>query len=305
MKYNDKKVRNPRRRFYDEDLDGPGGTIDGEGVFDMDQGLPSDSKRVYDRYRLDEIKAIQLRREPVARAIEGALHLVSLGKWFSAKDGANIDKFFHLSSVWTMADGTRLMVEKNEVINISHHVKDPSPETEFEQLNVKDGIYMEKVFEGMERELGKDRLFVYDAFSANCQDFMLAVANHAGHPSMVQIRWIKQPVDVLMSGLPSFVQPFAKILTNVGNKVQQLIQTPWLKNLADHLHPVQAKAESISHKVDTNVGRTLDDEERIQTNEAARLDTLENKPPEGAGMKRKKIQKRTIQRKKNKRPMYK
>jgi hypothetical protein len=61
-----------------------------------------------------------------------------------------------------------------------------------------------------------DSFFTYDAFTNNCQIFLnnILTANGINTPEISA--WILQPADGLLAQLPSYVSPFARVITNVA-----------------------------------------------------------------------------------------
>jgi len=179
------------------------------------KGLPPSARSTLEQYGDELIQSMMLRRDPVQQAINKAFDLLTLGQWSKAKSAENYDNLFHLGLVVTLQSGKSILIEKNEVINIGN----PKPlQSNSETLPLPPlptpTSLNEFIMNGVKTK--GDSFYTYDPFSNNCQDFIavLLQSNNSYTPEAVQ--FVKQPVESLVSQLPSWTQPLARGITDLG-----------------------------------------------------------------------------------------
>jgi hypothetical protein len=184
--------------------------------------MPPAARDVLGKYGHGHVSSIQLRRAPLP-GLSTIGNLATLGQWDNKLRGLNVDEFFHLSAVVRLDSGVTLLIEKNQLVNVEVFNGHADKGTQY--VNVPgNNIRLLDAFRHMEIRLGARDLYKYDVQTANCQDFMVAFVQAAGVPSSNTIAWIKQPVEQLVRGMPSFVAPAVKGMTNLAAKLQYLWQ---------------------------------------------------------------------------------
>lgn len=195
--------------------------------------LPPAARATLAQYGNCLIKSIMVRREPIKSWIHTALDYISLGQWNKVRNRLNYDKLYHLSLVAGIqcADGTKkgIMMEKNEVINITDKYDDGSSRagagTDMEYFNVPVPTPIPlKQFVDKAIEAVGPSIYQYDAFSNNCQVFIVSLlrANNLISPQMQA--WILQPTESLLAELPDFVAPAARSITNIAALADRVIE---------------------------------------------------------------------------------
>jgi len=120
----------------------------------------------------------------------------------------------------TLADNTRLAVEKNEVINM--YLK-PKKMKGGEQLDVifrDTDLTINKLLAGGQ-SIQKSKWFGYSASSNNCQDFILALLNGSNIGTDQDRQFVKQDTSTLFKG-DSFLRKFSNTVTDLGAKVNEI-----------------------------------------------------------------------------------
>ena len=174
---------------------------------------PPNVKNLLDQYGNQIIKSLTLKRTPVDKVLTGSLSLFSLGK-FGQRLKRNFDELFHLFIEITTENGTRLLLEKNERLNMELNPKE-RPGTEIKNiLNIPSGLTINQLIENTRKKMGS-QFFNYDAVKNNCQDFLLNVlqANNIGDQS--DYDFIKQDTEQLFKNLP-ILKKVAHATTNLG-----------------------------------------------------------------------------------------
>ena len=115
----------------------------GEGIMDKFKYIktvlngrndyPPKVRGIIEKYGNQEIKSIVIRRNPLQSIMNFALNAVSLGGWNKNMEDKPYDTLFHLSIVLTLNNNTRVVLEKNEVINMDTIIK-VAPKTETEDI---------------------------------------------------------------------------------------------------------------------------------------------------------------------------
>jgi hypothetical protein len=181
------------------------------------KGLTQYPPRVQDflnRYGNDTISNITLRRAPIKGVINTLLNWISFGKWNEARRKYGYDTFYHLSMVFNVANTTAVL-EKNQVINLSTGYNQ-QPDTEVMSIGSPANLTVNQLMDNTRKQMGDAKFFTYDAFTNNCQVFLMNVlkANNMLTPQAQS--FIVQPIEQLVKELPSFVKPVARTLTDIA-----------------------------------------------------------------------------------------
>jgi hypothetical protein len=76
------------------------------------------------------------------------------------------------------------------------------------------------------RKAGFNRYFVYDAFTNNCQRFVLdnLTSSPQVQVSPAVIAFVNQNAEQLLSRIPGYVQPISHLLTNTANRTESVLR---------------------------------------------------------------------------------
>ena len=129
------------------------------------------SKKTIEQYGNIPIKQMFISRTPVGKMLNTLINFVSLGKWNELKSKYSFDKLFHLSLVARLESGKDIILEKNEVVNISPDYK-VYKDTESLDIPFTGEMTINKILETARKNVGNKTFFDYDAFSNNCQFFI-------------------------------------------------------------------------------------------------------------------------------------
>lgn len=192
------------------------------------------SKRTLQEYGNLDIHSMYIMRAPITSAINTALNLVSLGKWDSLRKNAGYDKLFHLSLVCNVLKDNQvvpIILEKNEAVHISADWKKfPGYETfQIPMKGFSQSDYSRKVRGQSVKSLtlnqlvnnalnavGKQKFFLYDAFSNNCQYFIMYLLEYSQLLSPQAKGFIFQPMEEIVKKLPGYVPKVARFITDLG-----------------------------------------------------------------------------------------
>ena len=183
------------------------------------------------------ITSMVIKRDPIMTAIDRVLNILSLGKWDEAKRDANYDKLFHLRLVITLSDGRSYTIEKNQTINVGGSVSKDTKDTESLIVPLSQRITVNELVERTIQKVGEDRFLDYDAFSTNCQRFVLDLLESNGLSDDAIKKFVYQDVEELLEKIPSYVDKISHIATDTAGYADRFRQALGFKRGGKVLHP--------------------------------------------------------------------
>jgi len=153
------------------------------------------------------ITGLTVNRAPVPSLITGFLKLVSTVAY---------DKLFHLSLIMTTSSGSRILVEKNEVINmdISPSAK---PETEsFRIPSIPTPVSITDFLAKGQTAMG-GKYFSYSANGNNCQDYIVKLLTANGITDSNILSFVKQDTDAIFNSHPK-LRKLANTITDIAGR---------------------------------------------------------------------------------------
>jgi hypothetical protein len=188
---------------------------------------PPNVKKIMTQYGNEIIKSMTLKRTPVSGLLTGALNVFSLGK-FGQRMSKSFDELFHLFLEIQLQSGTRLLLEKNERINMEINPRE-RPDTQIKNVvNVPSNLSVNQLLETTKRQMGS-QFFSYSPHSNNCQNFILEVLKSNGIGNEQDYEFIKQDTEQLFKGLPA-LRKIAYTATELGERGNILLQGGALNN---------------------------------------------------------------------------
>lgn len=191
-------------------------------VMTGDTGMPPNVKMILQRYGNELISDINIVRNPVGKALTGALSAASMGEFGRNLQNAPYDKLFHLKIIITLQSGTRVSLEKVERVSMTINpkpVKDeestPTP------LNGK-SITLNDLYENARNKMG-GLFYPYSARDNNCQNFILNVLQASGVGNTQDYDFVKQNTKELF-GDNSFLRKASNTITDIGARFNVLQQ---------------------------------------------------------------------------------
>ena len=177
--------------------------------------LPPSVKEYLRKYGDEVISKATIVRNPVQKLLTGAMNAVSLGSFGKKFGRLPYDDLFHLQ-LWVTTPSGVFGIEKNEVITMTFNPK-PAQNAEFKEVSVPADLTMNKMMLGSEKIQG-DKWTRYDAYSNNCQDFVMSLLRGSGMGNEGDYQFVKQDTDSLFKN-DSFLRKFSRSLTNIGASV--------------------------------------------------------------------------------------
>ncbi len=211
-------------------------TLKGSGIFDFlkkpiafikdvfkpTYKLNNVSTRTLNQYGNKPISSISVYRTPIMNIIDTFLNLLSFGKFDEAKNKYGYDKLFHLALV-CIVDNKQIIVEKNEVINIStsYSVSDNTETMPIDLGNVK--FTLNEMLERTKQSMTDTLFYQYSSTSNNCQDFLIAILSSNNLLNSTNQAFIKQNISELLKELPSYATKFSDFITDNFARISRLL----------------------------------------------------------------------------------
>jgi hypothetical protein len=184
-------------------------------------------RKIISQFGNKNITSITLCRTPLGKPLLLALQVASGNTFLQKLDNTPYDKLFHLFICIEFADGSKILLEKNEVINAIIGCKIPSG-TETKVISNVSTITLNDALDKTKEQM-RGSFFTYSAKDNNCQDFIVAFlkANNIGDEK--DISWVKQETKVLFDGNDR-LRKIANTFTDIGAKIDIIRQGAGLKS---------------------------------------------------------------------------
>lgn len=160
------------------------------------------------------IISARIERNPIMAVIQKSLELIS-------RKNIAYDKLFHLKLVVTTNKGNKIIIEKNENINVSNYVK--TKDAESMPINEQLNISINELLENTKNAMGLSKFIKYSASSNNCQVFILNVLHANGIINPSYDTFIKQDTEYIFKNNP-MLRKFANTITDLADRASIIIQ---------------------------------------------------------------------------------
>lgn len=201
-------------------------------LFQAPQKYSNTSRKTLDKYGKCKINKLVIMRTPIQKLLGVALQGLSMGKWYSLMKKYGYDKMFHLALIGVVCDNVAVVIEKNEVVNISNSFS-VSADSECLVIDVPDNITLDQMMNKTKAFMGDFNYFDYDAFKNNCQNFICSILQSNGLLTQQSQDFLYQDLRELHSELPTYISPVVKVITRLGSVVSRLRGQGRLGDLLD------------------------------------------------------------------------
>ena len=170
------------------------------------------------QYGDSRIIAMEVRRTPLSRVLMSALNVASFGK---LQQNNPYDTLFHLSLVVKLDTGDTLLIEKNEVINMSLNPIVVT-NTESKEVPLLGFLTVNDLLKNTRERMGQ-QYFIYSARNQNCQDFIanILIANGLDTPELLD--FIKQDSIKIFGDMVRF-RKVANTITDIAGRINVITQ---------------------------------------------------------------------------------
>ena len=175
------------------------------------------SARTLDKHKDEIITKMVIVRTPIMAILDKVFNMLTFGSWAKAKEQAGYDKMFHLQL--RIND---ILVEKNEVINITENLSSITDKSEQLIISSFPSITIGEFMKTGEDLMGSN-YWLYDAFSNNCQNFIMGLLSANNCLSEEAKAFIYQPVEELVKRIPKYMGIIAKGATGIGAVANRLM----------------------------------------------------------------------------------
>lgn len=192
------------------------GAFQGSGFFDIKYDYTNRAKKVLDKYGNEVIKELTVSRIPLDAPIQRALEFVN------KHATEHYDTFFHLGLIATLESGKKILIEKNQTIDLEESFTFPNTQ---EKMNVPlkgRVLQLQEFLDNTQSYMDKKKYFEYNAWTNNCQVFVnsLLTANNLNNSTLTH--FILQDLKQVIETTPYLAQKFANFLTNTAGWVRKV-----------------------------------------------------------------------------------
>jgi hypothetical protein len=180
---------------------------------------PTKVIKLLSTYGNEPIIGFIIKRVPVSKILTNALNVASKGEFNKRLDNSEYDKLFHLYLEISIQSGKKILVEKNEVINMVISTKRPKEEIKIISSYPRN-LTINSIMNNTRKTMGSN-FFIYDASRNNCQDFIVNILRSNGIGNDYDISFIKQNTEFLFKNL-SNLRKLSNTITTVGARVDSL-----------------------------------------------------------------------------------
>ena len=180
------------------------------------------SRRTIDQYGQMPIKQLFIMRTPIQSILNTVINYISLGKWNELKQKYGFDKLFHLSLVAKLDNGKHIIMEKNEVVNVSPEFSFGKDSETFD-IPFNGQLTISQMLETARKNVGDNLFFSYDPFKNNCQYFIRYLLEGQGLYSEGAKNFLFQDLESIYKELPEYVPKVMKGTTTIGAIVNKIL----------------------------------------------------------------------------------
>lgn len=186
--------------------------------------FPPDVRDILNKYGGQTIASMRVGRSPVNAVIRSLLNVASFGEFNKKIKELGYDNIFHLFILITVADGTTLLLEKNQTIDVTtdYNKYNTGKETYFE-VPINKSITLAAFIKNALDKVGPS-IYFYDPVNNNCQNFIMDLLNSSGFLTLDLRKFIKQDVAKIFSTSPEYVHKLSSFLTNIAAKANRVIK---------------------------------------------------------------------------------
>ena len=189
--------------------------------------FPKSARDFLTKYKDAKISNFVIRKNPIQSGVEKVLNFISQGKYNEIKQDYAYDTMYHLRLDFEI-DGRIYMTEKTANIQFRNGMT--TEEDEVYKINSDKVIPLLTAVENTYKKMGSN-FFSYDAFTNNCQNYIMNFLSSNGLLTGDAKNFIYQPVDDMVKKLPSYVKKFASGVTKIGSVVDKGLQAIGLRGL--------------------------------------------------------------------------
>jgi len=187
--------------------------------FDFRRNFKKGTQSVLNQYGEIQIKEMRVFRCPIKEILKSMLNVLSFGTFNELMRKYGFDKLFHLGLLITLENGVRLVVEKNEEINISTSLPPLKEGCETTPVILTKVFTINQILMNTKEKIGDEMFYDYDATNNNCQFFIMNILKSNGLLTSHLKEFIYQNLTELFNELDdkaSYMRGIMKATTRTG-----------------------------------------------------------------------------------------
>jgi hypothetical protein len=200
--------------------------IDGDGLLDMESLLPNLPRKIqnlYKKVKNDKVVELEIFRRPVGKAIEKALDAFSgnaVDKFFK---NTKYDQLFHLGLIVNK----KYLYHKQENFTLETIPGGYKKFVKGKELELKpvsgfsSDLTIKKMFRDTRKLMGEKKFYGYDAWSNNCQKFVVKTLTAIG--AKFDKEFVLQDLKKLSKSVPSFTRKLTTFFTDFARTARRVI----------------------------------------------------------------------------------
>jgi len=172
--------------------------------------LPKSFRKFLDRHGDELLDSFEIYRVPIDHLTTGILNLLTAGDWENIKKRAGQDQLFHTYAIINgkyLYEKTQVPVLKETTISREGAESTRTPVT---RISIRDFI-------GNAMNKMGDHYFSYNAFTNNCQDFLLMSLEASRMVGANTRMFLKQDTEKLIKETPSLSKYLAEKVVDIAN----------------------------------------------------------------------------------------
>jgi hypothetical protein len=198
-------------------------------IFGIDQFNPTIKKQLLILGN-KKIINIQICRKPIQQYINTVLNVLSFGQFEENLKNSDYDKLFHLFLYITLEPGQKIVLEKNERINLQVKMNKIDNETEFININnLPNNLTLNILLDNCKNQMGETNFFKYSAHSYNCQNFVLNILSSNNLLNEEYKKFIYQDTEQLFNNL-GYLKILSDKITDLGASMNVIKEGGRVKN---------------------------------------------------------------------------
>ena len=206
----------PRKQIYYNQVQGEGIMDWFHALWGQRKNLKPSARKLMKEYGNIPITSLSVGRSEIT-GWKG--ELVNILNSFVGHEPIN-DKLFHLYTVCHLSNGKNILFEKNQELNMK--LMGNTIFDEAISLPVNQQLTMSQMLANAIKKYGENRIFIYDAYSNNCQRFTMDILTASNiQLSQNDIDFILQDVSHLTNKSGKFITGLATSLMNRINIVKE------------------------------------------------------------------------------------
>ena len=179
------------------------------------------AKRMIEQYGNKNIDEITIFRQPVNDLLISSINILTLNKFKQLLKKYGFDKLFHLGILIKFEDNSKVIVEKNEVVNIDNKISF-NKYAQFMNVRLDKMISLNELLNNTISKVGINDFFVYSAFKNNCQKFIMDILKSNDLLRSEYKDFIYQDIQKLASELPSYSKTIIDGITDTGAIIDKI-----------------------------------------------------------------------------------